>query len=80
MIDWKQKLSSRKFWAMLIGVIISIAAIFGLPEATTQQIVGLITAISTLVIYVLAEGYVDAKRVESENTEIYLEDFMEDKE
>lgn len=61
-INWKQKLSSRKFWAALIGFITSILYAFNVAESDVAQIAGIITAGSTLVIYILTEGYVDANR------------------
>ena len=60
-IDWKRKLSSRKFWMAVIGVVISVMVIFGASEEEKTQITGLITACSTLIIYILAESNVDAK-------------------
>lgn len=61
-INWKQKLSSRKFWAALIGFITAILFAFNIAESDITQIAGIITAGSTLVIYILTEGYVDANR------------------
>jgi len=59
-IDWKRKLSSRKFWMAVIGVVISVMVIFGASEEEKTQITGLITACATLIIYILAESNVDA--------------------
>lgn len=61
-IDWKQKLSSRKFWAALIGFVTAILYAFNVAETDITQVAGIITAGSTLVIYILTEGYVDANR------------------
>ena len=66
-INWKQKLTSRKFWAAIIAVIVAICAIFGIPEMTTEQVTTLVMAFGTLIAYILGEGFVDAKRVEAEN-------------
>ena len=63
-IDWGQKLSSRKFWTALIGFITAILYAFKVAETDITQIAGIITAGSTLVIYILTEGYVDANRTE----------------
>lgn len=65
-INWKQKLSSRKFWAALIGFITSTLYVFNIAETDISQITGVITAGSTLVIYILTEGYVDASRKKGE--------------
>ena len=63
-INWKQKLSSRKFWTALIGFITAILYAFKVAETDITQIAGIITAGSTLAIYILTEGYVDANRTE----------------
>ncbi len=59
--NWKCKLTSRKLWAAIIGVAISVMVILDVGEIKQQQIVGLITAISTLVAYIIGEGIVDVK-------------------
>lgn len=62
-IDWKQKLSSRKFWAAFIGFVTAILYAFNVAEVQVEKIVGIITAGATLIAYILAEGYVDANRI-----------------
>ena len=57
---WKDKLTSRKFWAAVIGVSIALMILFGVDSATQEKIVALITASATLIAYILAEGNVDA--------------------
>lgn len=59
-MDWKRKLSSRKMWAAIIGVILSIMVMFGASDDDKNKVTGLITACSTLVIYILSEGSVDS--------------------
>lgn len=61
-IDWKAKLSSRKFWAAIAAVVIALLAFFNVPEMTQQQVTSLLSAVGTLVIYVLGESAVDAAR------------------
>lgn len=41
-----------------------------MADTDVQKVASLITAISNLIIYILTEGYVDAKRVENENKEV----------
>ena len=60
MRTWKDKLTSRKFWAAVIGVSIALMILFGVDSATQEKIVALITASATLIAYILAEGNVDA--------------------
>jgi uncharacterized membrane protein len=62
MIDWKSKLSSRKFWVALIGFISALMFAFNFAEADVEKVAGIITAGSTLIVYILAEAHVDANR------------------
>ena len=61
-INWAQKLSSRKFWVAVIGVVGAIGALFKLESGTIEQITALIMSFATLIAYILAEGWVDASR------------------
>lgn len=67
-INWKQKLTSRKFWAAVIGFITALMVAFGVDDLTIEQVVALITAASTLIAYIIGEGMVDAARVKAETT------------
>ena len=58
-IDGKRKLSSRKFWAAVAGVVVSIMIIFGTDAGTQEKITGAITSTGILVTYILAEGSTD---------------------
>ena len=60
----KKKLSSRKLWSALIGVAVSLMAMFGIDDMTAGQITSLISAVGVLVAYIFAEGLVDAGRDE----------------
>ena len=65
-INWKQKLTSRKFWAALIGFTTSMMVAFGVNDMTIEQVIAVITAASTLIAYIVGEGMVDAARVKKE--------------
>ena len=62
-INWKQKLTSRKFWAAVIGFITTLLVAFGIPNLTIEQVIAVITAGATLIAYIIGEGMVDAKRL-----------------
>lgn len=64
-INWVQKLSSRKFWVALIGFITAILVAVNYTEAEIAQVTAIISAFSTLIIYILTEGYIDGKREEN---------------
>lgn len=61
-VNWKQKLTSRKLWAALIGVIVGLAAAFGIEENEYAQIVGVVGSIVSAVSYIFGEAAVDAAR------------------
>ena len=65
-INWKQKLTSRKFWAALIGFATSMMVAFGVNDLTIEQVIAVITAASTLIAYIVGEGLVDAARIKKE--------------
>lgn len=54
-----RKLSSRKLWVTIVGIVVGIAAAFGIAENEYAQIVGLIGAIASALNYVHAEGQID---------------------
>ena len=60
MIDWKKKLTSRKFWMAIVGFVTPLLLAFGVAEAEVTQIVAIIMAGADVVAYVIAEGLVDA--------------------
>lgn len=66
-INWKQKLTSRKFWAAFVGFITALLIAFGVDNLTIEQVVALITAASTLIAYIIGEGMVDAARINKED-------------
>ena len=60
---WKQKLTSRKLWTAVVGIIIGLAAAFGLPENDMAQIAGIVTSALSVVSYITGEAKVDAAAV-----------------
>ena len=65
-INWTQKLTSRKFWAAIVAVVVSLCVLFGVPNVTQEQITALVMAVGGLIAYILGEGFVDAARIKSE--------------
>ena len=61
-INWKQKLSSRKFWAAVAGFVTAIMVAFRVENGPVEQITAIITAGGVLVAYMLGESAVDANR------------------
>lgn len=74
-IDWKRKLTSRKFWAAVVGFVTPLLIAFGVSDGDVTQIVSIIMAGATLIAYIIGEGLTDAAAV---NTQTELELIEED--
>lgn len=61
-VNWKQKLSSRKFWAAVAGFVTAVLVAFNVESGTVEQIAAIVTAGGVLVAYILGESVVDANR------------------
>lgn len=66
-IDWKRKLTSRKFWAAVVGFVTALLIGFGMGESAVTQVTSIIMAGATLIAYIIGEGLVDASSNSSNN-------------
>ena len=66
-INWKRKLSSRKFWAAVSGVIISVMIMFNATSESQEKVAGLITSTAVLSSYIFMEGSTDKAAIKQEN-------------
>lgn len=55
-----QKLTSRKLWMAIVGVIVGLAAAFGIDSSEYAEIAGIVTSAVSIVAYIFAEGAADA--------------------
>ena len=62
-IDWKRKLSSRKLWAAMAGIVMGLAMVFGLDENTISTVAGAVVSVASVIAYIMTEGKVDAEGV-----------------
>lgn len=62
-IDWKRKLTSRKFWLAVIGFVTALLVAFNVDKLTVEQVVAIISALGTLVAYIIGEGMTDAAHI-----------------
>ena len=58
-IDWKRKLTSRKFWAAIAEFVTMLILSFGGQQETAVQVTALIMAGAAVVAYIIGEGLVD---------------------
>jgi uncharacterized membrane protein len=74
MIDWKAKLSSRKFWVALIGFITAILYGMNYAEVEVEKVASIISAGGVLITYILVEGSIDKQRAQNEIVDDYIDD------
>ncbi len=58
-IDWKRKLTSRKFWISIAGFVAGIVVLFGGSQESADKISGAVLSGASVVGYVLGEGLAD---------------------
>ena len=59
-MDWKRKLTSRKFWAALADFVSMLVIAFGVAESTAVKISAIIMAGAGVIAYIIGEGLADA--------------------
>lgn len=59
-IDWKRKLTSRKFWATIVTFVTGIVIFITHNADKANQIAGLIMSGASAIAYIIGEGLADA--------------------
>ena len=77
----KQKLSSRKLWTALAGLVSGLAIVFGLDESVMTQVTGAVVSVASVIAYIVTEGKVDAAAVgqAAEDVAEAVDSVMDDK-
>ena len=65
-----RKLSSRKLWMALAGIATGVAMALGAESTEISTVAGAVTAIVSVVTYIITEGKIDAEGVKSAIIEI----------
>ena len=73
MMDWKRKLTSRKFWTAVGEFVTMLIIALGGSQETAVQVTALIMAGAAVIAYIIGEGLVDAA-----NAGIIYEEIPED--
>ncbi len=68
-INWARKLTSRKFWAAVVGFVTPIMTIAQVPDNTAVQVTAIIMAGGTLIAYIIGEGMTDVANIETNGNE-----------
>lgn len=58
-----QKLTSRKLWAAVAGVVTGLAMVFGLDENVITSIAGAVVSLVSVMTYIVTEGRIDKEAV-----------------
>ena len=58
-IDWKRKLTSRKFWLSVASFVAMLLVALGKSQETAAQVTSLIMAGATVIGYTIGEGLAD---------------------
>lgn len=66
-IDWKRKLSSRKFWVLCTGVISALLVIFKVDPLVIEQVLALVAVLGLMAVYIFIEGKIDTAREEAKD-------------
>ena len=64
-IDWKRKLTSRKFWLAVVTFVTLLLVFFNVPQNTATQVAEIIMAGATVIGYVIGEGLADGGNKEN---------------
>lgn len=64
-INWARKLTSRKFWAAVVGFVIPMMTAAGASDNEIVQVTAIIMGGATLIAYIIGEGMTDAANIES---------------
>ena len=59
-MDWKQKLTSRKFWAAVVNFITQLMIAFRCTDSEVAQVAAVIMAGAGVIAYIIGEGMADA--------------------
>ena len=59
-IDWKKKLTSRKLWVAVAGMIAGFVLAFNGSAEIAETISGCVMSVASVVAYIVGEGLTDA--------------------
>lgn len=65
-----RKLSSRKLWMALAGIATGVAMALGAESTEISTVAGAVTAVVSVVTYIITEGKIDAEGVKNAIIEI----------
>jgi phage shock protein PspC (stress-responsive transcriptional regulator) len=72
-----RKLTSRKLWLAIAGVATGVAMVLGVEGSEITTVAGAVTALASVITYIITEGKIDAESVKNLVGEIMVEDGFE---
>ena len=60
-----RKLSSRKLWAAVAGVVTGLSLVFGLDGDVITAVSGAVVSLASVITYIITEGKIDAEAVKN---------------
>lgn len=58
-IDWRRKLTSRKLWMAVAGLVSGLVVAFGGGESSAETVSGCIMSAASVIAYIIGEGLAD---------------------
>lgn len=65
MTNFIRKITSRKLWLAIAGVATGISMILGVEGTEITNVAGAVTALASVITYIITEGKVDAENVKN---------------
>lgn len=62
-IDWKRKLTSRKFWLAVVALVSGLVIAFNGSAETAETVSGCIMSAAAVIAYIVGEGLTDAATI-----------------
>ena len=59
-MDWKKKLTSRKFWMAIANFVTGLIVFISCPDGSPEKITALIMSFGGVIAYIVGEGMIDA--------------------
>lgn len=62
-MDIKRKLTSRKLWAAVAGIVTGLSMIFGLDQNVITTVSGAVVSVFSVITYIITEGQIDKQSI-----------------
>ena len=73
-MDWKRKLTSRKFWAAISAFVSMLILAFHGGQETAAQVAEIVMAGAAVIAYIVGEGMADAADASAQAQYVLIED------